>query len=170
MASGTYERELKGILHGDIDILEKVTKHCEEDEKEAYMKIIKRPFIILRAAGSFGVDLVAIRHDVSFPIEVKSSTMETIRFSDASGRASDQAKELIQECRRTNLIPIYAYRLKNQRGDAWRIFTVEMEKVEGTLKIVYRQIPKLTKSNAGHFILRWKEGMPLHKFIDYLCR
>jgi Holliday junction resolvase len=169
MASGVFERELKGILVGDPRILKKVTHTCNTDEKRLYSKISEKPFIVIRAAGSFGVDLVAIRGDVAFPIEVKSSTSDTLRFS-RSERLRAQAEELIGLCRRSNLIPVYAYRLKNTRGDAWRIFTVETEKVDGILGLVYRRLPKVEKTKEGNIVLRWKKGMPLSKFIDYLCR
>lgn len=169
MAAGIFERELKGILSGDMEVLKKVTRTCDDDEKKKYSKIIKKPFIVLRAAGSFGVDLVAIRNDFSFPIEVKTSSNKKIHFSVGSGRASKQAEMLINECSKAGLIPIYAFRLKSIRGDAWRIFTVDMGNVKGILGIVYKHLPKLESSKKGHFILKWEEGIPLHKFIDYIC-
>jgi Holliday junction resolvase len=168
MTSGVLERELKGILQGDPRVLKKVIHTCSEDEKFLYSKISGKPFIVIRAAGSFGIDLVAIRGDVAFPIEVKSSTSDTIRFS-RSERLRAQAEEFMGLCRRSNLIPVYAYRLKNTRGDAWRIFTVETEKVKGILGLVYRRLPKVEKTKDGNIVLRWKKGMPLSKFIDYLC-
>lgn len=169
MVSSIFERELKGILQGDEEILRKATYSCTGEEKEAYLKITNKPFIVIRAAGSFGVDLVAIRGDVSFPIEVKSSSSSTIRFS-RSERLKEQAEELLSLCQRSNLMPVYAYRLKNLRGDTWRIFTVELEKVEGILGLIYRRLPKVEKTKDGNLVLKWKDGMPLSKFIDYLCR
>lgn len=168
MSSSVFERELKGILQGDPRVLKKVTHTCSEDEKRLYSKITGRPFIVIRAAGSFGVDLVAIRGDVAFPIEVKSSTSDTIRFS-RSERLRAQAEELVGLCKRSNLIPVYAFRLKRERGDAWRIFTVETENVEGILGLLYRRLPKVEKTKDGNIVLRWKKGMPLSKLIDYLC-
>lgn len=169
MAAGIFERELKGILQGDELVLRRATHTCSPEEKAAYFKIKDKPFIVIRAAGSFGVDLVAIRGDISFPIEVKSSTSDTLRFS-RSERLKLQAEEFMMMCRRSNLIPVYAYRLKNFRGDTWRIFTVEVEKVKGILGIVYRRLPKVERTKDGNIVLRWKKGMPLSKFIDYLCR
>jgi len=169
MATGIFERELKGILSGDTDVLKKVTRTCDDDEKNKYSKIAERPFIVIRAAGSFGVDLVAIRGDLSFPIEVKTSSNKKIHFSVSSGRASKQAEMMIGECSKANLIPIYAYRLKSVRGDAWRIFTIDMENVKGILSIVHKNLPKLGSSKKGNFILKWDDGMPLNKFIDYIC-
>jgi Holliday junction resolvase len=169
LPSSVFERELKGILQGDGEMLRKVTHTCPPEERDRYLKITGKPFIVIRAAGSFGVDLVAIRGDVSFPIEVKSSTSNVIRFS-RSERLKEQAAELMLMCKRSDLIPVYAYRLKNFRGDNWRIFTIETEKVGGILGIVYRRLPKVEKTKDGNFVLRWKDGMPLNNFIDYLCK
>jgi Holliday junction resolvase len=167
--SHVYERELKGILSGDRKWIESVSRNLPVDVMRAYLKTTEKPFIVIRAAGSFGVDLVAIRGDVSFPIEVKSSVNDTIHFSASSGRGSQQAEELAEQCRRARLAPLYAFRMKRVRGaDPWRLFTVKVERVEGTLRFIYELLPKLEPQRGGHLILRWKEGMPLHKFIDYL--
>ena len=52
--------------------------------------VIKRPFLVVRAAGS-GMegsgDLLALRGDMSFPIEVKSSKESKLYLS---GRTSEQ--------------------------------------------------------------------------------
>jgi Holliday junction resolvase len=125
---------------------------------------------VIRAAGSLGVDLVAIRGDISFPIEVKTSSYMTIHFSQSSGRAAQQAEELLDECRRSNVAPIYAFRLKGVRGaDAWRIFTIEIEGMTGQQRRLNRTINKVHRTKSGNIALKWDEGMPLHKFIDYLC-
>ncbi len=172
MSASIFERELKGILSGDETMVRKVSRTSPADVHFAYLKILEKPFIVIRAAGSFGVDLVAIRGDFSFPIEVKASSYKTIRFSESSGRASKQAEELMAECRRASVFPIYAFRLKGVRGnDAWRIFTVDMgeDNVEGIARMVYNILPKVHITKAGNIALKFEEGMPLHKFIDYLC-
>ncbi len=169
VAGGTYERELKRILHGDLDMIEKATRSCTTNEKENYLKIVDKPFVVSRAAGSMGFDLIALRGDVSFPIEVKSSVGKTIRFSK-NLKNQDQARWMMNECDRAGLFPVYAYRLKRQRGDSWRVFAMEVDHVKGRLKVMYKRLPKIEKSSLGHHILRWEDGMPLHKFIDYLCR
>ncbi|MFH0816322.1 MAG: Holliday junction resolvase [Methanobacteriota archaeon] len=169
--SHVYERELKGILSGDRKWIEGVSRNLPVDVMRAYLKMTERPFIVLRAAGSFGVDLVAIRGDVSFPIEVKSSVNDTIHFSASSGRGTQQADELLSACRKAHLVPLYAYRMKRVRGDdPWRVFTVKVDGVEGTLRFIYGILPKLEPERGGHLILRWNEGMALNKFIDYLAR
>lgn len=168
--SRIFERELKNILRGDLTTLEKVTKNFGSDIQKQYSKIIENPFIVIRAAGSFGVDIVAIRHDFAFPIEVKSSSNDTIRFSVSSGRAKKQAEWLKKECKKAGLIPIYAFKLKNIRNeDAWRIFTIKTNKVEGRLKLIYELLPKISETASGNYAMRWEEGFPLHRFIDYLC-
>jgi len=83
--SHVYEREFKGILSGDLKWIEGVSRNLPVEVMRGYLKIREKPFIVLRAAGSLGVDLVAIRGDVSFPIEVKSSVNDVIHFSAASG-------------------------------------------------------------------------------------
>jgi len=170
VAGSNYERELKHILHGDLDVIDRVTRTCDDKEKECYLKIVDKPFVVSRAAGSMGFDLIALRGDISFPIEVKTSKRKTIRFSDASGRASDQARRMIRECNRAGLFPVYAYRLKGHRGDSWRIYALEVENVKGRLGVMFKRLPKIEKSSVGHYVLRWEGGMELHKFIDYLCR
>lgn len=172
MSASIFERELKGILNGDEKIVRKVIMTSPPDVHFSYLKILEKPFIVIRAAGSFGVDLVAIRGDFSFPIEVKASSYKTIRFSESSGRASKQAEELMAECKRANVFPIYAFRLKGVRGnDAWRVFTVDMgdEEIEGIAKLAYNILPRVHRTKQGNIALKFDEGMPLHKFIDYLC-
>jgi len=162
-----FERELKGILRADADMLERVTKTCDEGERKAYFRIRERPFMVIRGAGSLGVDLVAIRSDLSLPIEVKSSVNDVLRFS-RNEKLAVQAKEMMEDCRRVGLMPIYAFRYKRQRGDAWRIFTLDVGPVNGKLRVIYARLPKISPSKDGNLIMRWDEGMPLSKFIDYL--
>jgi len=162
-----FERELKGILKADDDMLARVTKTCDDGEKQAYYRIQERPFMVIRGAGSLGVDLVAIRSDLSLPIEVKSSVSDVLRFS-RSEKLAIQAREMMDDCRRVGLMPIYAFRFKRQRGDAWRVFTLDVGPINGRLKVVYQRLPKITPSKEGNLIMRWHDGMPLSKFIDYL--
>ncbi|HUS56902.1 MAG TPA: Holliday junction resolvase [Thermoplasmata archaeon] len=162
-----FERELKGILKADEDVLRRVTKTCSYEEKAGYMRIQERPFMVIRGAGSLGIDIVAIRYGVSLPIEVKSSTSDVLRFS-RSEKLAIQAEEMMEDCKRVGLMPIYAFRHKGQRGDAWRIFTLDIGPLNGRLKLIYNRLPKIAPSKEGNLIMRWKEGMPLSKFIDYV--
>ena len=162
-----FERELKGILCANEDILTRVTKTCEDGEREGYYRIRERPFMVIRGAGSLGVDLVAIRSDIALPIEVKSSVSDVLRFS-RNEKLAIQAQEMIDNCKRVGLMPIYAFRYKRQRGDAWRIFTLDVGSLNGRLKVVYNRLPKIAPSKEGNLIMRWHDGMPLSKFIDYV--
>lgn len=165
--SRVYEWELKAILQGDVETLEKVTRTCSDDEKEAYFKIVNKPFVVIRSAGSLGVDIVALRGDVSFPIEVKSSVRKRIHLSNTP-RLKEQAERFNRLCEKAGLMPIYAFRLKRVRGDSWRIFTLETKNLDRGAKVIYRRLPKAHVSKDGYYILKWDEGMPLHRFLDYI--
>lgn len=162
-----FERELKGIFSGNTETLARVTKSCDSKEREGYYRILERPFMVIRGAGSLGVDLVAVRQDLSFPIEVKSSTSDVLRFS-RSEKLAVQAQQMAEDCTRVGLMPIYAFRHKRHRGDAWRIFTLDVGALNGRLKLIYSHVPKIAPSKGGNLIMRWEEGMPLCKFIDYV--
>jgi Holliday junction resolvase len=163
----SYERELKGILAGDEKVISKF-KGLSSEEAKWYRSTMKRPFMVVRAAGSLGVDLIAIRDDFSFPIEVKSSSDTTIRFTQSSSRAQIQAQTFSLECSRANIVGIYAFRLKGFRGDPWRIFALPSENLRGRMKLLYDFLPKLPITQAGNFVLKWEQGMPLSKFLSYL--
>lgn len=162
-----YERELKAILSGDEKALAKMVKTCNDQETAGYLSIKRRPFMVVRAAGSLGIDLVAIWGDLALPIEVKSSKNGVLWFSN-SQRLLEQAEMFVDECSRSGLIPIYAFRLKGFRGDPWRIFALPSEKVSGRLALVQRRIPSPDKSDKGNYIMRWESGLKLSKFLDYL--
>ncbi len=170
MSASQYERELKGILEGELKIINKITKTCSVLEKDNYLKISNKPFAVIRAAGSFGVDLVATRGDISFLTEVKTSIEDTLHFSSMSGKLQQQAETMILLCEKTMTLPIYAFRAKGFRGDSWRIFTLDMKNLTGRTKILYKRIPKIGKTNSGNYVMKWREGMPLSSFISYLCR
>ncbi|MCD6461294.1 MAG: Holliday junction resolvase [Thermoplasmata archaeon] len=168
MAGSSYERELKAILSGDTVVIKRVTRTSPPEEREGYMAIVGRPFIVIRAAGSFGVDLVAVRDDFSFPIEVKASVNPVLHFSDKP-RLSEQAEALAEECSRAGVVPLYAFRLKGVRGgDSWRVFTLDIGEVRGKARFIYRRLPRLPRTKGGNLVMRWKEGMPLHKFLSYV--
>ena len=168
--SSEYERELRNILEGENKILTKITKTCTGMEKDSYYRICDKPFIVVRAAGSFGADLVALRGDISFLVEIKSSTSDTIHFSSVEGKLQKQAEKMRHDCEKTKILPIYAFRLKGVRGDTWRIFTMDVDGLEGRAQILHKRIPKLDNSKSGNFIMRWGNGLPLSDFISYLCR
>ena len=170
MNASQYERELRGILEADKKMIEKVTKTCSTLEKEKYLKIIEKPFAVIRAAGSFGVDLVGVRGDVSFLIEIKSSSENTLHFSQMAGKLQQQALSMKSVCEKTHTLPIYAFRLKKIRGDSWRMFTLDVKTLSGRLSILHKRLPLLEKSKNGNYIMRWNNGMMLSDFINYLNR
>ena len=100
----TYERELKALLAGDKRAVERMVKTCNAMETAAYNTMLLEPFLVIRAAGSLGVDLVALRWDFSFPIEVKSSSDPVMHFSK-SQRLVEQADTMLGECKRCHLVP-----------------------------------------------------------------
>lgn len=163
-----YERELKGILQGDEEVIAKVAKSLEEHVKSAFYKIKKRPFIVVRAAGSFGIDLVAVREALSFLIEVKASKEELFHFSD-SQRLKDQAENLKSLCARAGVIPLYAFRLKRAGEDPWRIFTFDIPELKSVSTLLYQKIPKINKTQSGNYVMVWREGLAIHKFIEVVC-
>ncbi|MDP6156738.1 MAG: Holliday junction resolvase [Candidatus Thermoplasmatota archaeon] len=164
--STKYERELVGILRGDPKVVRKASRSMDLITKGKFNKILNDPFLVLRAAGSLGVDLAALRGDISFPIEVKSSIKKKVYLN--SDQLKKQAEKMIDVCRRTGVIPLYAYRYKNVRGDSWRMFTLPIEGLVARNRILYGTIPTVTVSSGGNYVLEWEKGMPLSALIDYL--
>ncbi len=168
--TGQYERELRAVLAGIPKGVDAVTRSCDPVAKARARQVIDRPFLVVRAAGS-GMegsgDLLALRGDLCFPIEVKTSKKAKLYLS---GRTWDQYQAMIYEGQRCDLMPLYAYRLKGVRGDSWRIFRVEVGKLSGRLGILARRIPALPVTRNGKPFLDWEQGMPLHKFLALVCR
>ena len=166
---GQYERELRGVLAGIPKSVEAVIRSCDDIEKNRMRQIIDRPFLVVRAAGS-GMegsgDLLALRGDISFPIEVKSYKKDKLYLS---GRTKEQYESMVYEGQRCGLMPLYAFRYKGVRGDSWRIFRVDVGGLTGRLGILERRIPKLPRTRNGKPFLDWNQGMPLNKFIALLC-
>ena len=163
-----YERELKGLLSGDEKIIAKMVKTCNDIERESYQMMLTNPFLVTRAAGSLGIDLVAMRWDFSFPIEVKSSSENVLHFSK-NARLGDQANDMLSICTQSHLVPVYAYRLKSYRGDPWRVFTIPTDhQFKGRNALLYRRIPSFETSSNGNFIMRWDNGMKLSDLIRYV--
>ena len=167
-AGDVYERELKGLLTGDEKTLTKMVKTCNGRESNAYESVCRNPFMVVRAAGSLGVDLVALRWDFSFPIEVKSSAEDTMHFSK-NPRLGEQADKMKDVCGVSHLIPIYAYRLKGVHGDPWRIFRIPSDKeLKGRSEILRKRIPPFETTHNGNYIMRWNDGMKLSDFLSYM--
>ena len=168
--SSVYERELRAVLAGEIKGVRAIIKSCTEVERARAMQVIQRPFLVVRAPGSGSEgtgDLLALRGDMCFPIEVMSSKSPKQYLS---GRTMDQYEALRVTGERCGLLPLYAYRLKGVRGDSWRIMRVEVESLTGKLRHLSRSIPKLPLTKNGTPHLNWEKGMPLHRFLALVCR
>ena len=168
MNGSQYERELRAILEGDEKTLNKIIKSCSTLEKDNYLLIKEKPFAVIRAAGSLGIDLVAVRGDISFLIEIKSSSQPILHFSTMAGKLQQQAESIQKTCEKTCTLPIYAFRLKNYRGDTWKLFTLDVKQLTGRLHILHKRLPLLEKSKNNNYIMRWEHGMNLSDFISYL--
>ncbi|DAC21214.1 MAG TPA: hypothetical protein HA345_07370, partial [Candidatus Thalassarchaeaceae archaeon] len=169
-AGSQYERELRKVLAGSPDGVRAVIRSCSEEERALARLVIERPFLVVRAAGS-GIegsgDLLALRGDICFPIEVKTSKHSTLYLN---GRLRTQYEALEEIGQRCGLMPLYAYRLKGTRGDSWRIFRIDTGRLEGRLSIIARRIPVCPLTSNGRPHLIWEEGLPLHRFLALVCR
>ncbi len=167
--TGAYERELREVLSGTEKGITAVTRSCTPEEKHQMRRVAERPFLVVRAAGS-GMegsgDLVALRGDCCFPIEVKSTRATKLYFS---GRTKDQLNAMIREGERSGLMPLYAHRRKGVRGDSWRLFRVETQGLKGTLARLAKMIPALPLNRNGSPFIDWEQGMPLNRFIGMMC-
>lgn len=167
MTGATYERELKAILGGDEKVLTTLLKSLDAAEMGAYLASKTSPFLVVRGAGSLGADLVALRHDLSFLLEVKSSKNDLLHFSD-SPRLTEQIDIIRAQCERSGVLPLYAFRLKSVRGDAWRLFSLPGMQLNGRSRLLYERLPKIDKTTKGNHVLRWAQGMPLAKFLEWV--
>ena len=167
--SSQYERELRQVLAGVPKGVESIIRSCSPLEKQKMRQVIHRPFLVVRAAGS-GMegtgDLLALRGDLCFPIEVKSTKAVKLYLS---GRTKLQYEAMVTEGERCNLMPLYAHRQKGVRGDSWRIFRVETKNLSGRLRQLEKSIPPFPTTRNGSVYLNWEDGMPLHAFISLVC-
>jgi len=167
---GAYERELRSVLAGEEKGVRAITRSCNETERAQAMQICRRPFLVVRAPGSGSEgtgDLLALRGDMCFPIEVKSSKKPKLYLS---GRTVLQYQALEEIGIRCSIQPFYAYRLKGVRGDSWRIFRVKTEGLTGKLRLLARTVPELPLTRNGTPYLDWEKGLPLHKFLSLISK
>ncbi len=152
-----YERELKGILSGEEHYMERASRWSGD-----YNVLRKHPFLVVKAGGSFGIDLLAAREFMVLPIEVKASASQVFRFSKNRNLAK-QAASMVTECGRAKLVPVYAFRLKNAPGDPWRLFMI------GSLENSFtRLLPAVETNKGGNMTMRWEKGLPLGAFVRQL--
>jgi len=164
--SSAYERELRSLLEGQPEAVRSYARALPPTERSEFEHLIEKPFLIIRAAGSLGFDLVALRREFAFPLEVKASAEPVIRFSAASGRANSQLESHRRAVARVGLTVLYAYRRVGLRGgETWRVFVAGDVPGSGILKVVCRRLPPVSRTAEGNGILRWDEGMPLSRFL-----
>ncbi len=165
-ASSAYERELRTLLEGDQSAVRAYTRVLAPEERSGFERIVEEPFLVIRGAGSLGFDLVALRREVAFPLEVKAASGDVIRFADASGRAEQQLAAHRRAVGRVGLTVIYAYRRLGRRGEEpWRMYLASEVPSTGALRFICRRLPTVSTTREGHGILRWDEGMPLSQFL-----
>ena len=168
--SSIYERELRSVLAGEEKGVRAVTRSCTESQRAQMMQVCQRPFLVVRAPGSGSEgtgDLLVLRGDMCFPIEVKSSKKSRLYLS---GRTVLQYQALVNIGEKCGLQPFYAYRLKGVRGDSWRIFRVNVDNLTGKSRRLASRVPALPLTRNGTPHLDWEQGLPLHKFIALVCR
>jgi Archaeal holliday junction resolvase (hjc) len=167
--SSTYERELKELLQGDPETVDRYARALDPVDRPVLRKVQQSPFLVIRAAGSLGFDLVALRSEFSFPIEVKASASEVIRFSAASGRASEQLEAHRASVERVGLIVLYAYRRVGHRGgDPWRLYAAPGTTRPGSLGLLRKRLPPIDRTREGNAVLRWNDGLPLVRFLEMI--
>lgn len=170
IGASQYERELRSLLEAEPDALRHYARYLAPEQRRTLDRLRRGPFLVVRAAGSHGFDLVAMRAGFAFPIEAKASAEEVIRFSSASGYANDQLAEHIEAARRGGLVVLYAYRrLGSRNGEPWRLYTPQPENGHhGRVGLLSKHLPPIGRTKEGNGVLRWEHGLPLSEFLDRL--
>ena len=158
-----YERELKKLLEGNMGQLAKMKKTCDAHQCIGYETMESFPFMVIRGAGSFGTDLVALRGELSFPIEVKSSKYPKIYLSQP--RLKEQLEVFLEECQKANTFPMSAFRYKGHKGDPWMVFTIKLEGLKYFSRVLNRKIPSLRQTPGGNYVMEWEKGMPMSDLL-----
>jgi Holliday junction resolvase len=172
IAASQYERELRTLLEGDQDALRHYAWYLTPERRPILDRLRRGPFLVVRAAGSHGFDLVAMRGGFAFPIEAKASADDVIRFSAASGRATDQLHDHLEAAKRGGLVVLYAYRRLGMRnGEPWRLYTPQADNhSHGRMAVVTlrKYVPAIEMTKDGNGVLRWEKGLPLSSFLEGL--
>jgi len=170
VGASQYERELRSLLEGERGALRHYARYLAPEQRRTLDRLERGPFLVVRAAGSHGFDLVAMRAGFAFPIEAKASADEVIRFSSASGRMTDQLNEHLEAAKRGGLIVLYAYRhLGNRAGEPWRLYTPQTDhQNHGRVEFLRKYLPPIEWTKDGNGVLRWENGLPLSAFLDSL--
>jgi Holliday junction resolvase len=161
-----YERELRSLLAGDPPSVRAYARNLPPTERDDFVRLIDEPFLVVRGAGSLGLDLVALRREVALPIEVKASSSDVIRFTAAGGRANEQLAHHRAAAAKAGLMVVYAYRRLGLRGEeTWRLFSAGNAPSRGLLGVACRGLPPVEATREGNGILRWERGLPLSRFL-----
>jgi len=161
-----YERELKRVLEGDLEVLVRMRKRCGSDQVSGYYVPERYRFMVIRGAGSLGTDLVALRGEFSFPVEVKSSKDPKMYMSKPY--LKEQLANFTAECMGANTFPVYAFRLKGVKGDPWRVFTLKVDGLKYFTRTLNGKIPELRQTAGGNYVMNWADGLPLSSFLKEL--
>ncbi len=165
--ASAYERELKDLFQGDPDRIRSYGRSLPPPGRGEFERIVERPFLVIRAAGSLGFDLVALRREFAFPLEVKASQEPVIRFTAGSGRAEGQLLAHRAAVDRVGLMVLYAYRRVGLRSEeCWRLFSATRTTTGGMMGVLGRRLPPIETTREGNAILRWENGMPLSRFFQ----
>ena len=81
----SYDRELRSELACELKGVRAVTRSCSELERAMAMRVVNRPFLVVRAPGSGTEgtgDLLVLRGDLCFQVEVKSSIEVSLNLND----------------------------------------------------------------------------------------
>ncbi|MGA7922481.1 MAG: Holliday junction resolvase [Thermoplasmata archaeon] len=168
-SASAYERELKDLLQGESSAVTRYARGLPPDRRPGIARLTEAPFLVIRGAGSLGFDLIALRNALAFPLEVKASRSDTIRFSSASGRAATQLAAHRAAVERVGLFVLYAYRRVGLRdGETWRLFVAAAPPRDGRLAVLRRWLPPVDATAQGNAVLRWADGMPLSEFLEKL--
>lgn len=161
-----YERELRTLLEGEPSAVRSYARALPPSERKEFERLIREPFLVIRGAGSFGFDLVAMRWSLSFPIEVKASSEPVIRFTAASGRANAQLAAHRAAIAKVGLSVVYAFRRIGLRSaEPWRVYRGSDAPTPGVLGLICRGLPPMSSTRDGNAALRWEEGQELSKFL-----
>lgn len=170
VGASQYERELRSLLEGEHATLRHYARYLAPEQRATLDQLEHGPFLVVRAAGSHGFDLVAMRGGFAFPIEAKASGARAIHFSSASGRNTAQLRDHIEAAKRGGLVIIYAYRrLGTRNGEPWRLFTPELDhQYHGRVAFLRNLLPVIKPTQQGNGVLRWENGLPLSDFLHRL--
>jgi len=163
--SSKYERELRDILMGNRETLDTITKTMDDRSTKIYRHCMEKPFLVMRGAGSLGIDLFVFRGDVAFAIEEKSSS-GTLYFTDDK-RLEKQHQQFEKYAEEMGLAYIYAYRTKGRSGEKWSTFNTEKSHIERILTDASR-LPQIPKTSHGNKSLHHEDGLPLSEFLTLI--